>query len=235
MSQRLARITQPVKRHPHTGIPLRPLGSRRDGSPIWPILGASEDDGNDDGDDHEDEDGQDDKSGSGKEEEDKSGTVSREEFESLKKRMQNADRRATEAEKRVKEYEDADLGEKDKALKKVAELEAEIANRDKEIADLRFANAFAMNKKYTWHDPELVLSTLRGRDDVSIDEDGKVQGLEKALDKIASEKQYLVKKDEGGDGAEGGPSGTGLGSGRKSGDKNKATDEELKRKYPALI
>lgn len=30
--------------HPHTGRPIVPLGYRRNGAPIWPILGASEDD-----------------------------------------------------------------------------------------------------------------------------------------------------------------------------------------------
>lgn len=30
--------------HPHTGRPLNPVGYRRNGAPIWPILGASEDD-----------------------------------------------------------------------------------------------------------------------------------------------------------------------------------------------
>lgn len=235
MSQRLARITRPVPRHPHTGRPLRPIGSRRDGSPIWPILGASEDDGDnaddedqedsgDSGDDSEDDGKKDKNSGEDK--------VSRDEFEALKKRMQNADRRASEAEKKVKEYEEADLGEKDKALKRVSELEQALAEKDKAIADLQFENAFALNKKYTWHDPSLVLSTLRGRDDVSI-EDGKVQGLEKALEAIAKEKPFLVKDEDKEDSKGGGASGSPVGERRRDKD-SKADDEALRRKYPAL-
>lgn len=37
-------ITHPTLLHPHTGQPLKAVGRRRDGSPIWPIIGASEDD-----------------------------------------------------------------------------------------------------------------------------------------------------------------------------------------------
>lgn len=39
MTQRHARLT-----HPRTGAPIVPLGYRRNGAPIWPILGASPDD-----------------------------------------------------------------------------------------------------------------------------------------------------------------------------------------------
>ncbi len=41
-----------IRTHPHTGTLLEPIGYRADGSPIWPIMGASEDDAetDDDGD-----------------------------------------------------------------------------------------------------------------------------------------------------------------------------------------
>jgi hypothetical protein len=39
MTKHHARLT-----HPHTGAPILPLGYRRNGAPIWPILGASPDD-----------------------------------------------------------------------------------------------------------------------------------------------------------------------------------------------
>jgi len=41
----------PWMTHPRTGAPLRPLGYRANGRPIWPIMGASEDDGDEGGDD----------------------------------------------------------------------------------------------------------------------------------------------------------------------------------------
>lgn len=38
----LLRLTRPAKVHPITGAPLKPLGWRKNGAPIWPILGGSE-------------------------------------------------------------------------------------------------------------------------------------------------------------------------------------------------
>jgi hypothetical protein len=44
-------LVHPWMIHPHTGKPLEALGVRRNGRPIWPIMGASEDDdAGDDGD-----------------------------------------------------------------------------------------------------------------------------------------------------------------------------------------
>lgn len=41
-SIRTSRTGRPIARtHPLTGLPLAPLGHRRDGSPIWPIMGGS--------------------------------------------------------------------------------------------------------------------------------------------------------------------------------------------------
>jgi hypothetical protein len=40
----LATLVHPTKRHPRTGKPLVALGLRPDGSPLWPIIGAAEDD-----------------------------------------------------------------------------------------------------------------------------------------------------------------------------------------------
>lgn len=57
-------IDSRVLLHPKTGEPIVPLGYRKDGRAIWPILGASEDDGKDDdaedGKDDGDDDGKDD-------------------------------------------------------------------------------------------------------------------------------------------------------------------------------
>jgi hypothetical protein len=45
-------LVHPWMIHPHTGKPLEALGVRRNGRPIWPIMGASDDDdAGDDGDD----------------------------------------------------------------------------------------------------------------------------------------------------------------------------------------
>jgi HK97 family phage major capsid protein len=44
----MSNIPSRVKYHPHTGKLLGPIGYRRNGSPIWPILGASPDDSSND-------------------------------------------------------------------------------------------------------------------------------------------------------------------------------------------
>jgi len=60
MTKHHARLT-----HPHTGAPIRPLGFRRNGAPIWPILGASPDDEGGDGDETGEGDGDGEGDGSG--------------------------------------------------------------------------------------------------------------------------------------------------------------------------
>jgi len=35
-------VNAPLRRHPLTGLPIRPLGHRRDGRPIWPVLGGDD-------------------------------------------------------------------------------------------------------------------------------------------------------------------------------------------------
>jgi len=52
-------VFHPTMIHPHTGVPLEALGFWRDGRPIWPTMGASEDDdGGDAGGDDEGDEGE---------------------------------------------------------------------------------------------------------------------------------------------------------------------------------
>lgn len=43
MTLHLALPVHPTKRHPLTGAPLQAVGLRRDGRPVWPVIGASDD------------------------------------------------------------------------------------------------------------------------------------------------------------------------------------------------
>jgi hypothetical protein len=52
-------LVHPWMIHPHTGKLLEAVGVRRNGRPIWPILGASEDDGDDDADGDDGDEGDD--------------------------------------------------------------------------------------------------------------------------------------------------------------------------------
>jgi hypothetical protein len=217
----------------------KPIGITSRGVAVFAISGGQPPEDDDKGGDKPEDKPEDDVSGggSGDKPEDKPGgtgdTVSKEEFESLKARMAAADKRADEAAKKVKEYEDKDKGELEKATERVTELENALAEKDKVLADLRFENAFALNPKHSWQDPSLVLDLLRKRDDVTIEDDGTVKGLDKALDAIAKEKKYLLKDtDDTEDDDTPGPSGSDTGSGKRQ--KTKTDEATLAKKYPAL-
>jgi len=167
------------------------------GRPIWQIMGAADDDGTDDGtgtdddgdgtegDGSNDDDVEDDKS---------SDTISRAEYERLTLRMKNADRRATAAENKVREFENKDKTE----LEKIKEERDEaIKARDEaheSLTKARMENAFFAHSKVTWHDPQdaFRLADLR---EVTIEDDGTVVGMEAAVKALAKAKPHLVKSD----------------------------------------
>jgi hypothetical protein len=98
---------------------------------------------------------------------------------------------------------------------------------------LSLQNAFLQDNAYAWEDSEaaLALVDLSG---VEIDDDGKVQGMKVALDKLAKAKPYLVKKPvkKTSDTPSGNnPRGK---NGQQTEAQRKAQEDELIRKYPAL-
>lgn len=235
MSQRLIRKSvSSVKVHPRTGQPLRPVGVRRDGRLIWPIIGASEaepEEGSttepEGGDPKENE-------GSGKEDEGSKGTVSLTEYERLKERMQAADRAKSAAEQKVKEYEDKGKTETERLGGQVQTLTEENTSLKDRINSLLFENAFALNTKQKWHDPAVVLEIVKKRDDISISDDGTIKGMDKALEDLAKTKPFLVNGEAEESGKNDPPaSGSPVGSGRKE-KSGKFDDAALRKKYPAL-
>jgi hypothetical protein len=225
MSQRL------IRKHPITGACVAPIWFDQNGIGVYPIMGADSD-----GDDGEDgKDGDADSEGQGGDGDNGKGKETDEDLEAVKRRMQAADRRAAEAEKKVKEYEDKDKDEVTKATERAKELETQVAERDEQIKDLSMQVAFLSSNDIDWHDKDVALSHA----DLSevLEEDGSVnkKALKKALENLSKEKPFLVKakddthKDDVPNGATGAPAGSG---GTKK-DKG-LTDEELKRKYPAL-
>ena len=161
-------------------------------------------------------------------------TVSKEEYERLKSRMQAADKTAADALKKVKEFEDKDKSETERLTSQVQDLTEQNTALAEENKRLKFDNAFAMQSKHSWQDPEIVLGLVRNHESVSIEDDGTVKGMDKALDEIAKTKPFLLKSDEGGgDSGPSGPSGSPTGSGKKN-DPAKQDAEALRKKYPAL-
>jgi hypothetical protein len=189
-----------------------PLGLTRSGRPVWPIRGAepddSDDDDSDDDDDDEDDDtdsGGDDKSKKAKkdkaDEDDDDDELAQATARAARYRekMRLADRRATEAERKLREAQEAkDKGDGgDESLKpKLEEASKQVETLQSENTTLRLQNAFLLNNKFAWHDPEDVMALVLKDEDVEIDdESGEVHGMEAALKRIAKKKPWMVKPD----------------------------------------
>lgn len=160
-------------------------------------------------------------SGSGEE------TVSRAEFEALMNRMKAADRAKTAAEAKVKEFEDKDKTELERATGEAKDLREKLSQRDERIQDLQLELAFFKSNKVQWHDPALARKEI-DMSLVTVEEDGTVKGMDKALERLAKDKPFLVKTEEK-------KQASGASFNGSSGGKKITTDsEKLAAKYPAL-
>lgn len=229
-------------------LQIEPIAFLDDATPIYPIMGSEDDpqdEGNGDDDDEGEGDGDEDDS-----EEDESKKPKRKpkakETDAQKIRRLNAENRERRlaleaAEKKIRDAEDAGKSELEIAKRDLAELQAKYDKVPETLDNLRVENAFLKLRGYDWHDPADALERILKDPDVSIAEDGTVEGLEDAVKAIAKSKPYLLKKkgdEEEGDGKGGpkrpprGPSGATLG-GVKSpkGDQAAARAADLKKKY----
>lgn len=224
---------------PSSGEPLRAL-TVIGNMPVWPSIGGQDDDnqgGSEDGDDSQGGDGDDKDNGQQEEgkddDKDSSKTYTPEEYEALHRRMQAADRRASDLQSKVKEFEDKDKTELQKAEGE-RDSERDRANAAEEaLRGERIANAFLASNTVTWHDPSDALAMLRSRymDGVEIDDKGQVTGIKKAIEKMAKEKKYLVNSGSGASST--GDQMNGARKGEKP-DTQKAKDEDIRRRMPAL-
>jgi len=119
---------------------------------------------------------------------------------------ENARRRVSEkdakdqlaaAQARIKEFEDKDKSEIDKATGKVEELTTQITTLSDDNTGLRLENALLKDTSHSWKDLDAVVRMI-DLSDVKI-EDGDVTGLADALKKLAKDKPYLLedKEDDG--------------------------------------
>lgn len=228
MSQRLAAPSLP---------PLSVVGHRKDGRPIYNVAGGSVDT-------VEvpapadplstEEPGTPDESVEG------TGSPESEDAGKALERMRAADRaksmaekRAAELEAKLREYEDKDKSELERAQRDAEEFKAKAEAAEQNLKRERVNNAFLMNNKFAWHNAERALSLL-DLSEVVISEDGKVTGLDKAIEALAKSDPYLLVPEDGNTkGADLPPSGQPVGGGAKSG-KPTTDREKLLSKYPAL-
>ena len=153
--------------------------------------------------------------------------------ENAKRRQQLKDAKQREADlaAKLKEYEDKDKSDVDRATGEAAELKKTneaLAGTNRKLA---LQLAFSLDRKYDWHDGAAALRLL-DLDGVEIDEDGEVTGMTEAIKTLATKHPYLVKpKDDGGPGS--GSTGSGQPpNGRKT--KQGTQREVLEKKYSAL-
>ena len=141
-------------------------------------------------------------------------------------------RQLDEANQRLREIEDKDKSELTKATERAAELETENAQLKTGLTQAQVKIAFLASNKYEWHNADRALA-LVDLSEVTIDEDGKVTGLDKALEALVKSDPYLVKATDGSsDSGPKGSSGAPAGSGKK--DKDGANREKLISRYPVL-
>lgn len=227
---------------PRTGERLRPLGVVG-GRTVWPMMGASPDDPNDG-----DGTGTEDKTtgsegtgtstdGGGSDKGDPQAKIAALEDEKNRhvRRRQEVETELNEVKTRLAEIEGKDKTELEKASSRVTELESENTQLQDLLRQARLENAFLASNKYEWHNPGRALA-LADLSDVEIDSDGKVFGLDKALDALAKSDAYLLKKAESKVEDEEPPVSTGGPKNPSKKDKDKADADEaaLKAKYPAL-
>ncbi len=153
-------------------------------------------------------------------------------------RMRAADRAKSAAEaalletqKKLREFEDKDKTELERAKRDADEFKAQAEAAQTALKQARVNNAFLTHNAYSWHNPETALSLLN-LSEVTISDDGKVTGLDKAIEALAKSDPYLLKEQDT-KGSDLPPSGSKVGSGTK--DKGGSADrEKLLAKYPAL-
>jgi hypothetical protein len=112
---------------PATGAPLRALGVRKDGRPVWPAMGGADDDG-----DSDDSDGSDDGDGSDDDQDDDGKPLAAGGVKALKAERAKAaaaEKRAAAAEQKLADAEKAKLGEKERA-----EVERDEARKERDEA-----------------------------------------------------------------------------------------------------
>ena len=191
------------------------------------------DDENDVDDDSEDDDSDDSDDGDSDEEPVRNPKLKALSDENAKRRQQLKDAKQREADlaAKLKEYEDKDKSDVDRATGEAAELKKTneaLAGTNRKLA---LQLAFSLDRKYDWHDGTAALRLL-DLDGVEIDEDGEVTGMTEAIKTLATKHPYLVKpKDDGGPGS--GSTGSGQPpNGRKT--KQGTQREVLEKKYSAL-
>lgn len=134
---------------------------------------------------------------------------------------------------KLKEFQDKDKSELERAQGDLETTKKQLDQANETIMQLRIQNAFLGSNKHQWQSAEAA-QRLADLSDVKIDDDGKVTGLDKALDKLAKDHPYLLKPtDNGGQGGgKNGSSGAPAGSTGK-GNETRDSRAAIAARFPA--
>lgn len=258
--------------HPITGLPIVPLGYTSRG-PVWPAIGGAPEDDNDDedddkytGDDDEDDEEDEDDEPKSKSKKDKKGKsksddddddedddkprYTQAEYDRVKRRMQAADKRADETDKRLRALENKDKPKDEVEAAELAEARAKADEDAKERRQLKLENAFLATNTIPWVDVEDAMAAAErlGLLEDVVDDSGTVdrKALRAALKDLAKRKPHLVKKAKSDDddddaddkdekGNQGGQRSSGAPmNGKRKGEKPGTNREVLAKKFPIL-
>lgn len=122
----------------------------------------------------------------------------------------------------------------------VEKYKGEVQELSSRLESALLDNAFLTDNSFEWHNPKMVLRNI-DRENVTIDKDGKVTGVDAAIKKLAEDNPWMLKsepgkgdKDDKGDaGNDGNPSGSQR-NGKKGNQEVKHPPKDLRAKYPAL-
>jgi hypothetical protein len=159
----------------------------------------------------------------------KGDTVSREEFEAIKRRMQAADQRASKLEQEKEEQARKERTELENTQADLQKAQERIAQLEQALNSTAVETEFVKYGKHDWVDVEAALRLL-DREGVEI-KDGKVSGLGPAIEKLVKSKPYLVKNN-GDQNDSSGASGS-ASNGRRKGEGGEVK-RDLSSRFPAL-
>jgi hypothetical protein len=164
-------------------------------------------------------------------------------------RKENANRRAKNKElaeelaaknKELEELKAKDMSDLEKANSALAKLTKTTEEQAAALEEARIKIAFLEipGDKYTWQDPGAALTLLMTdhRGELSLNDDGTVDGMDKAVKALAKRYQWMLKTPGSGAGEEGegkGSTGGSYGSNgdRGSGDARKAFQEQAAKRF----
>jgi hypothetical protein len=232
--------------HPRTGEELAPLFYTRDGRPVWNQMGAAPDDpdaGDGDGGEDDDDGADDGTGGTGDDAGDDDGKggdepVTKAELEAVVRRMKAADKRASDAENKLKKIEDGKKDELTKATERAETAEKRVAELEARVLDADVRDAFGQVEGVAWKKPAVALRIARA--DGYLDEvvnDGEIDTklLAKKVGEFAKAYPELLRGKESGSNGDGPPppSGQPAGSGRKN--PSRPDDKAVKERYGHLL